>query len=137
MSNSLSHNRVRSILEDNENRIWLATDAGINKFNEETNNFDVFRIIDENGEHNSNWVYALIEDGEYFWTGSFLNGLHSISKSKLNDKGGIIISDYSLNAETEFPDGKALSNNLVNNIIKRQYRQYMDTLVSRQCAYKI
>lgn len=118
MSNSLSHNRVRSILEDNENRIWLATDAGINKFNEETNNFDVFRIIDENGEHNSNWVYALIEDGEYFWTGSFLNGLHSISKSKLNDKGGIIISDYSLNAETEFPDGKALSNNLVNNIIK-------------------
>lgn len=116
--NSLSHNRIRSILEDSENQIWLATDAGINRFNEDANNFDVFHIIDENGEHNSNWVYALIEDGDYFWTGSFLNGLHSISKSKLKDKGGIIISDYSLNAETEFPDGKALSNNLVNNIIK-------------------
>ena len=118
MPNSLSHNRIRSFLEDSENRIWLATDAGINRFNEQTNNFDVFHITDEKGEHNSNWVYALIEDGDYFWIGSFLNGLHFINKSKLKDKGGGVISDFSLNAETEFPNGRILSNNLVNNIIK-------------------
>lgn len=115
---SLSHNRVRDIQEDSEHRLWLATDAGINRFNPELNNFEVFHIVDEKGEHNSNWVYALVDDGDYFWTGSFLNGLHCINKSKLKGKGGTIVADFSLNAETEIAGGKALSNNFVNNILK-------------------
>lgn len=117
-SNSLSHNRVRSMLEDSEKRIWFATDAGINRFNSKSNDFDVFHIVDENGEHNSNWVYALIEDGDYFCTGSFLNGLHFINKFRLDDKGGTIVSDFSLNAETEFSGDKALANNFVNDIVR-------------------
>ena len=115
---SLSHNRIRSMLEDSEKRIWFATDAGINRFNSKSDNFDVFYIIDENGEHNSNWVYAFIEDGNYFCTGSFLNGLHFTNKSKFADKGGIIVSDFSLNAETEFLGNKALANNFVNDIVR-------------------
>lgn len=116
--NSLSHNRVRSMLEDSNEQMWFATDAGINRFNERTNNFEVFHIEDEHGKYNSNWVYALIEDGDYVWAGSYLNGLHCIKKSKLKDKGGTIISDISLNAESELPYGKVLANNLVNDIVK-------------------
>lgn len=115
--NSLSHNRIRSILEDSDNTMWFATDAGINRFNSNRNNFDIFHFVDQNGEHNSNWVYALIEDGDYFWTGGFLNGLHLVNKSKLDGDGGTVVSDFSLNAETKFSDGSALSNNLVNEIV--------------------
>jgi len=116
--NSLSHNKVRSILEDSENKLWFATDAGINRFNNELNNFEVFHIVDKNGEHNSNWVYALVEDGDYLWTGSYLNGIHCIIKSKLKNQGGTVISDFSLNAETKFTEGKVLSNNYINDIVR-------------------
>lgn len=116
--NSLSHNRVRSMLEDSEKRIWFATDAGINRYNSKSNDFDVFHIVDVNKEHNSNWVYALIEDGDYFCTGSFLNGLHFINKSKLDGKGGTVVSDFSLNAEMKLSGDKALANNFVNDIVR-------------------
>ena len=118
--NSLSHNRVRSILEDGENRMWFATDAGINRFNDKQNNFTTFHVVDKNGAYNTNWVYALIEDGDHFWTGGFLNGFHYVKKSDFDKCGesGVIISDFALNTDTDFPDGTILANNLASNIIK-------------------
>lgn len=113
--NSLSHNRVRAIREDLDNNIWFATDAGINRLDRANDTFDVFYIVDNKGEHNSNWVYALIDDGDYFWIGSFLNGLHYVNKAKLYGSDRVIVSDLSINAENE---SLALSNNLVNDIVK-------------------
>lgn len=115
---SLSHNRVRAIYEDSDGALWFATDAGINRHDFVRNRFDNFHIVDENGEHNSNWVYAFIEDGDYFWSGSFLNGLHYVERSKFNKDGGTVIADFSLNTDTELPDGNRLTNNLVNDVIK-------------------
>lgn len=117
ISNSLSHNRVRAIHEDTDNQIWFATDGGINRYNRAKDCFDVFHIVDEHGERNSNWVYALVEDGDYLWVGSFLNGLHYVHKEKFNHRGGIIVSDMALNADTE-SSGAGLANDLVNDVIK-------------------
>ena len=52
------------------------------------------------------------------WTGSYLNGIHCIIKSKLKNQGGTVISDFSLNAETKFTEGKVLSNNYINDIVR-------------------
>lgn len=117
LPNSLSHNRVRAIHEDAENNIWFATDAGINRLNRKNDTFDVFYIVDKQGEHNSNWVYALIEDDTHFWIGSFLNGLHYVDKKKFNSSDRTIVSDMSINAENKSLE---LSNNLVNDLVKDQ-----------------
>lgn len=118
MPNTLSHNRVRDIKEDSNHNIWLATDAGINRYNADAGNFDVFHIVDKNGEHDSNWVYALVEDGDYLWVGSFLNGLHYINKEKLKGSGRTVVADKVLNSDTRSANGLNIDNNLINNVIR-------------------
>ena len=118
MPNTLSHNRVRDMKEDSEHNIWLATDAGINRYNADAGNFDVFHIVDKNGEHDSNWVYALAEDGDYLWVGSFLNGLHYINKEKLKGSGRTVVADKVLNSDTRSANGLNIDNNLINNVIR-------------------
>ena len=118
MPNTLSHNRVRDIKEDSNHNIWLATDAGINRYNADAGNFDVFHIVDKNGEHDSNWVYALAEDGDYLWVGSFLNGLHYINKEKLKGSGRTVVADKVLNSDTRSANGLNIDNNLINNVIR-------------------
>lgn len=116
---SLSHNRVRSIDEDSSHHIWLSTDGGLNRFDPLSNGFDIFHIVDKNGEHNSNWVYSFEEDKDYYWVGSFLSGLHRVHKSKFDINGGTIVSDYSLNTDSKLWNGDNLSlaNDLVNDMI--------------------
>lgn len=118
LPNSLSHNRVRAICEDRDNTMWFATDGGVNRLDSKNNSFDVFHIVDSIGEHNSNWVYALVEDEEYFWIGSFLNGLYYVNKGKFKKGGETVVSDMAINADTHNTLGISLSNNLVNNVIK-------------------
>lgn len=116
---SLSHNRIRAIDEDSDHNIWLSTDGGLNRFNPSADGFDVFHIVDQNGEHNSNWVYSFEEDGDNYWTGSFLSGLHRVKKSRFSGNGGTIVSDYSLNADSRSStaDSLTLVNDLVNDMI--------------------
>ncbi len=116
--NSLSHNRVRAIYEDADHSMWFATDGGINRHNPQKDNFDVFHVVDSVGQHNSNWVYALVEERGYFWIGSFLNGLHCVAKDKFGKNGGTIVSDMAINADTQTALGLSLANNLVNDVIK-------------------
>ncbi len=116
--NSLSHNRVRAIYEDTDHSMWFATDGGINRHNPRKDHFDVFHVVDSIGQHNSNWVYALMKDREYFWIGSFLNGLHYVDKEKFRKNGGTIVSDMAINADTQNTLGLSLANNLVNDVIK-------------------
>lgn len=118
--NSLSHNRIRAILEDKESTMWFATDGGINRYDRMKDHFDVFHVKDNKGEHNSNWVYALAEDSDFFWIGSFLNGLHYVNKEKFKGarEEGTVVSDRTINADSPNPHGLSLANNLVNNIIK-------------------
>lgn len=119
-NHSLSHNRIRAIDEDREGNIWLSTDGGLNRYNLSENNFDIFHIVDKNGAHNSNWVYAWEEDGENFWVGSYLGGLHYIAKSKFKGSGGIVVADCSVNADAGlFKNIEVnLKNDLVSNVVK-------------------
>lgn len=114
---SLSHNRVRDILETDDGTVWFATDAGINRFDARNERFDVFHVVDPTGRYDSNWVYALVEDGGYFWVGSFLNGLHYVDKAKFGRTGGVVVSDRTLNAAGS-PEGAALANDLVNDVVR-------------------
>lgn len=120
LSHTLSHNRVRAIMEDENGDIWLSTDGGINRYNRFTGGFDIFHIVDQNGGHNSNWVYAIEEDGNYFWVGSYLGGLHYVAKSKFGGSGGEVIADFSINDDNNlFKDIEiGLKNDLINNVIK-------------------
>lgn len=113
--NSLSHNRIRAIHEDADHNIWFATDAGINRHNSANEGFDVFHVVDSQGEHTSNWVYAIVEDKTHFWVGSFLNGLHYVDKEGFKGRERVIVADRSLNTDNS---SIGLENNLVNNIIK-------------------
>lgn len=117
LPNSLSHNRVRKIVEDQEGTMWFATDAGLNRYNPLQENFTNFLILDSEGTHPSNWVYALAEESNHFWIGSFLNGIHYVGKEKLRGSPGIILADRSVNADTAGMDGFRLANNLVNEML--------------------
>ena len=116
--NSLSHNRIRSIDEDSEHNIWLSTDGGINRYNPTTGGFDVFHIMDGNGDHNSNWVYAMEDYGSRMVSGSFLGGIHFVDKSRFGSGGGPVTANFSLNSDTPLSgsSGKALVNDLVNDV---------------------
>lgn len=117
---SLSHNRIRSIDEDAEGNIWLSSDKGLNRYNQISDNFDVFHIVDNNGRHNTNWVYSLEEDGANFWVGSYLGGLHYISKSKFKGAGGTVIADQSINVDNKKFNNidVNLKNDFVSNVVR-------------------
>jgi len=114
--NSLSHNKVRAILEDSDHTLWFATDGGINRYNPQEDNFDVFHIVDNEGRHNSNWVYALVEDGDYLWIGSFLSGIHYVRKDKLRESDTTVLSDLSINQDNSNTLG--LGNDLINDMVR-------------------
>lgn len=116
--NAISHNKVRAIHEDKDNVIWLATDAGINRYNTNLDNFDVFYVTDEKGEHVSKWVYSLVEDGDYFWIGTFLNGIHYVKKNKFNTSEKYIIANRSINVDAKTSKDLGLSNDLINDMLR-------------------
>lgn len=117
---SLSHNRIRDIKEDSEGHIWLATDAGINRFNASDGSFDVFHVVDSAGNHSTNWVYAIEESGDHLWVGSYLGGLHHVSKSSFRPGGGTVMSDAAVNSGTGNSGAVAvnLENDLVNKVVR-------------------
>lgn len=133
---SISHNKIRAIQEDGSREMWFATDAGINRYNAAQDNFDYFYVTDKNGEHISNWVYALVEDGDYFWVGSFLNGIHYVHKNKFATNNKTIIADLSINSETEIAKRIGLANDFINDMLRDKYGNiwillFRDNVVTR------
>lgn len=111
--NSLSHNRIRDIIEDSDKNIWICTDGGINRFNPQSGHFDVFNVVDKSGKHNSNWVYSLVEDGSNFWIGSYLGGIHCVDKRKIGQAERTVVSSFSLNS-----DKRIFPTDFFNKIVK-------------------
>ncbi|WP_195986678.1 sensor histidine kinase [Clostridium sp. D53t1_180928_C8] len=72
--NSLSYNSVKDINEDSKGNIWIATNYGLNKYNEDEDNFT--RYTESDGLSN-NFVYKiLIDDDDNLW----LSTNHGISR---------------------------------------------------------
>lgn len=79
----LHHNRIRQIYEDSDHDIWIASDASIARYNQVTQQFDYYNIINRHGE-TAKWAYAIYEDTKgQFWVGTYSGGLFVINKKKL------------------------------------------------------
>lgn len=64
-STSLSSNYVKSFLQDNKGTIWVGTAAGLNKYNENLQSFDV--ITQADGLSN-NTIYGILQDkNDHLW----------------------------------------------------------------------
>ena len=114
---SISHNHIRSLIEDFDNNVWLCTDAGINRYNPLTNQFDKYQIVDKDRKFNSNWVYDMADDGSNYWIGSYLGGLHLVNKNKFTNEGGIVEADMSINSDSKIGNSDdAHLNDLVSRI---------------------
>lgn len=114
--NSLSHNHVRDIMEDSEGRMCFATDGGINILNADGKSFRSYNVQDVAGEHKSEWVYSLVEDGKDLWVGAFLSGLQKVNKADLSASGGTVTSTAAVTADK----GSLfhLPNNLINRVVR-------------------
>ena len=63
VGNGLKKSNIRSIYEDREHEIWIATDASIARYNRQRDVFDYFSLTDQKGR-NANWAYDIYEDNK-------------------------------------------------------------------------
>lgn len=77
-SKSLSNNAVRSICDDNEGNLWLATDSGLNRYDPATHTFKRFFANPlDSSSISSNAVQVIIKNSRGgVWIGTALGGLN-------------------------------------------------------------
>jgi len=74
---SLSHNYVSGIYCDKNNRIWVGTSEGLNKFNRKTGNFTIFKTgKDSVNSLISNHINSLSGDTQHLWIATKGGGLN-------------------------------------------------------------
>ncbi len=84
-SNSLSHNTVMDVIEDEQQNLWIATyGGGLNKFTPQTGKFEKIDLrVSPNEEDVSDQLYFLsIDDNKHLWIGSTAG----LRRFDLNDK---------------------------------------------------
>lgn len=77
----LSNPIINAIHIDKKNNLWVGTQLGLNLYDYESNKF--IQFFEEDGLVN-NSVFAIMDDGEDIWVGTY-NGMSKISISKKND----------------------------------------------------
>jgi signal transduction histidine kinase/ligand-binding sensor domain-containing protein/DNA-binding response OmpR family regulator len=92
----LPHGRIRHIYEDRDKNLWIATDASINRYNPNRQQFEKYLISDSTGKYNSNWAYGIYEDNDHnLWIATCLGGVFVVDKNKLiGSKTNNYIADY-------------------------------------------
>jgi len=85
-SNSLSSNKVNTILEDNQGIIWVGTDKGLNKItNWNSDNYKIAHFVNDASDPYSisgDNILCLIQDRfNILWAGTNLKGLNKWDKS--------------------------------------------------------
>lgn len=80
----IPHNRIRTLYEDSRQRLWVASDRGLLRYNSTTGQFISYLFNDFR-----NWVYDVLEtpDGD-LWLATFF-GVYCISAEQANE-GGIL-----------------------------------------------
>ena len=84
-SNSLSHNYITKIVEDNEGNLWVGTrGGGLNHFNTKTEQFTQYRHQDDDNSLSHDFIYTMVEDNQgNLWVGTVGGGLnHFNTKTK-------------------------------------------------------
>ncbi|NQU55170.1 MAG: hypothetical protein HQ522_21845 [Bacteroidetes bacterium] len=80
LSNSISSNTVRTILQARDGIIWIGTMDGLFKYQPEANTFEVLKSERNNPESlNNNVIYSLFEDySGIIWVGTYLGGINKL-----------------------------------------------------------
>ena len=90
----ISHNRIRCVYEDLTGNIWIATDNGINLYDEKSCRMHNIVITDQTGENTARWAYDIIDDGQgNLWVAAFSGGIFIVDKEKLLKTQGFIVAD--------------------------------------------
>lgn len=88
VGHGLRKNMIRSIYEDHDHDIWIATDASIARYNRQKDAFDYYDLADNRGR-NSNWAYGICEDGKgRMWIATYMGGLYVVDKKTLLASSG-------------------------------------------------
>ncbi len=84
----LRKNMIRSIYEDRDHDVWIATDASIARYNRQKDKFDYYDLADPQGR-NSNWAYGICEDDRgRMWIATYMGGLYVVDKKALLASNG-------------------------------------------------
>lgn len=76
-------NRIRSVYEDREHVIWIATDAGIGHYDPATHRFQ-FSILHDDRARSAVWTYAIVEDTRgRMWITTYRGGLYVVDRASL------------------------------------------------------
>lgn len=90
----ITHNRIRCVFEDLTGHIWIATDNGINLYDEKNGRMRNIIITDKTEEYNAQWAYDIIDDGQgNLWVAAFSGGIFIVAKDKLLKTEGMIVAD--------------------------------------------
>ncbi|MBQ9232101.1 MAG: response regulator [Prevotella sp.] len=117
VGSGLKKSVVRCIYEDCDKDIWIATDAGIARYNPQHDEFDYYVLTDQKGR-TANWTYDIFEDAVgRLWIATFMGGLYVVDKKVLLSSGGAFtMKDTPFGSQDEvvntiyrfIPDGKGV-----------------------------
>jgi len=75
--NTIAHNQVREIIEDDNGNLWIGTFKGLNKYNPNTNQFSVSVKDHTPGSLSHSSVFSLFKDSEgTIWVGTYYGGVN-------------------------------------------------------------
>ncbi|TDW44579.1 two component regulator with propeller domain [Flavobacterium sp. 270] len=99
--NSISNNHINVILEDNDKKLWIGTNHGLNLFNTNKTDFTSIGLSQKKG--GSNYISSIIQDPENnIWVGTF-GGVKKLDRE--NQK----LLDISKNPNSPFKKSRVLS----------------------------
>ena len=132
---TLSNNIVYSIINDNNNHLWIATrGGGLNRFNKKTEAFETFRFSSNNsGFISSDDVLCLYKDKSgYLWAGTSL-GLNKLLRY---ENGNPVFA--------RFTEKEGMPNNTIHGILEdKEHNLWLSTnkgiakLVKDRNSYRI
>jgi len=75
--NTIAHNQVREIVEDDIGNLWIGTFRGLNKYNPNANRFSVYINYHTRGSLNHPSVFSLFVDSQgTIWVGTYYGGVN-------------------------------------------------------------
>lgn len=91
LGSGLKKSIIRSIYQDRDKDIWIATDASIARYNSGSDEFEYFTLTDRKGR-NANWAYDIYEDvAGRLWIATYMGGLYVVDKKALLSSGGTYV----------------------------------------------
>lgn len=91
VGSGLKKSIIRCIYEDRDQQIWIATDAGIARYNSRSDGFEYYALTDLKGR-NANWAYDIYEDAQgRLWIATYMGGLYVVDKKALLSSGGTFV----------------------------------------------